>query len=115
MKLKRNSPLLLTCKLGLIELISLLAACTHSLHLSHVSDFSPSYKGYAQGELVRARTEQFTVMGFVQDTKYVNDAYQKLAQNCPTGAVQGITTQFSTSHGFFSWTNVVEMQGLCVK
>ena len=100
--------------LSLLVLTSLMIGCTHSLHVSHVSDFSPTFKSYAQGELVRARQEQFTVLGFVTETNYVDLAYQQLQQQCPQGQIQGITSQYSTSHGFFSWTNVLELQGLCV-
>lgn len=92
----------------------LVSACTHSLHVSHVSDFSPTFKEYSKGELVKSKTEQFTVMGFVSNTDYVDTAYKKLQDACPKGTVQGITTQYSTSHGFFSWTNIIEMQGLCI-
>jgi len=89
--------------------------CTHSLHMAHVSDFSPTYRQYSQGELVKARAEQFVVMGFVGNTNYVDQAYTQLLATCSGGNIQGITTQYSTSHGFFSWTNVVEMQGLCIR
>lgn len=101
--------------LALIFVIAILSGCTHSLHVSHVSDFSPTFKPYARGELVKAQAEQFTVLGFVGDTNYVDEAYAKLQASCPNGVIQGITTQYSTSHGFFSWTNYVEMQGLCIK
>jgi len=90
-------------------------SCTHSLHVSHVSDFSPTYKSYEQGELVKARAEQFVVLGFAFDTDYVDQAYTRLQQACPKGQIQGVTTQYSTDHGFMSWTNVIEMQGLCIK
>ncbi len=93
----------------------LLQGCTHSLHLSHQSDFGPSFKAYAQGEWVKSKAEQFVVMGFVSDTNYVDIAYNRLQDECPKGQIQGIQTQYSTSHGFFSWTNVIQMQGLCVK
>ncbi len=97
-----------------LSLLLLLSACTHSLHVAHVSDFSPTFKKYTEGELIFAKTEQFTVMGFVGQTDYVDQAYYQLMSKCPKGNVQGITTQYSTSHGFFSWTNIIEMQGLCV-
>ena len=96
-------------------IIALLSSCTHSLHLVHVSEFSPAYKSYQSGDLVKARAEQFTVMGFVYDTNYVDQAYAQLQSQCSNGTIQGITTQYSTSHGFFSWTNVIDMQGLCIK
>jgi hypothetical protein len=92
-----------------------LVGCTHSLHVSHVSDFAPTFKTYAQGELIKSKATQFVIMGFIYDTNYVDVAYQKLMAECPNGSVQGITTQFSTSHGFFSWTNIINMQGLCIK
>ena len=98
-----------------IVTISLFAGCTHSLHLAHVSDFSPSYKAYQKGTLVKATGEQFTVMGMVGNTDYVEMAYQQLQSQCPRGSIQGITTLFSTSHGFFSWTNYVDLQGLCLQ
>ena len=90
------------------------SACTHSLHVAHVSDFSPTFKTYAQGTLVKARAEQTVVLGFVTQTNYVNQAYNQLSAQCPKGQIQGITTQFSTSHGFFHWKNIIDMQGLCI-
>ena len=109
----RNSRLISNTAFGLFVVVG--TGCTHSLHLSHVSDFSPTYRKYEAGEAVKARAEQFTVLGFVSETNYVDQAFNDLQSKCPGGSVQGITTQYSTSHGFFSWTNVVEMQGLCVK
>lgn len=90
------------------------AGCTHSIHQVQVSDFRP-YKALERGDVVAASAEQFTVMGFTGETNYVDQAYQRLQQKCPTGNLTGITTQISTSHGFFSWTNKALMQGLCVK
>lgn len=100
----------------LIPLLALgLSACTHSLHVSHQSDFSPTYKAYNKGEWVEAEAEQFTILGFVTETNYVDQAYAKLKSECAGGVIQGIQTQSSTDHGFFSWTNRIRMQGLCLK
>lgn len=96
-------------------LIFFLGACTHSLHVAHISDFSPSYAPYGKGQLVTSKAEQFTVMGWVNQTDYVNVAHQKLLDQCTGGTIQGLSTQYSTDHGFFSWTNRIEMQGLCVR
>jgi hypothetical protein len=90
----------------------LTAGCMHSIHQVHVSDFDG--KPYEAGNIVKASTEQFTILGFVTDTKYVDDAFEQLKGKCPKGHVQGITTQYSTSLGFFSWHNKILMQGLCV-
>jgi hypothetical protein len=100
---------------SLFLLCGILAACSHSVHLVHVSDFSPSFKKYEQGELIKAHSEQFVVMGFVTQTDYVDQAYNDLQSHCPKGTIQGITTQYMTDHGFFSWTNNIDMQGLCIR
>lgn len=89
-------------------------ACTHSTHLVHVGDFDPTYASYARGELVTAESEQFVVLGFAEDTKYVDKAFAHLKASCP-GSIQGIQTEYSTDHGFFSWTNRIRLQGLCVR
>ncbi len=97
----------------LITLTTALSSCMHSIHQVHVSDFDP-YAGTEKGKIVKAKAEQFVIMGFVSDSKYVDQAYMDLHQKCKKGRIQGITTQYSTSLGFFSWTNKILMQGLCV-
>jgi len=91
-----------------------LSGCAHSVHEVHVSDFMPK-KSIEAGEMVKGQAEQFVVMGFVDNTLYVDQARARLMQACPQGDITGITTQFSTSLGFFSWTNKILMQGLCIK
>lgn len=88
-----------------------LSACAHSIHQVQVSDFRSGQKG----QQVTAKTEQFVIMGFVTQTDYVDQAYKALAAKCPNGEVSGITDQFSTSMGFFSWTNKILLQGLCTQ
>src|SRR5262249_50046906 len=90
-----------------------LFGCTHSLHLVNFSDFRP-YGAEARGKVINAKSEQFVILGFVGDTNYVEEAYHKLQRECPQGAITGISSRFYTSHGFFSWTNHLEMQGLCL-
>lgn len=65
------------------------------------------------GKPIEAKSEQFVVFWFADNTNYVNQAYRQLSQQCPEGTITGISTQYYTSHGFFSWTNHVVMQGLC--
>ena len=102
-----------------IAMISLIAGlfqsgCAHSIHQVHTSDFSPSAQ-LTSGRMLKASGEQFTILGFVGDTKYVEQAYESLMSQCPDGLITGITTQYSTSFGFFSWTNKILMQGLCIR
>ena len=89
-------------------------ACTHALHLYHSGDFEPIPRK-AKVSKVSAQAEQFTIMGFTSETNYVNTAFKELQQKCPQGKITGINTRYSTSHGFFSWTNTINMTGLCVR
>ena len=91
-----------------------LSSCAHSIHQVHVSDFSP-YSKEDDGKMIRAESEQFVVLEMTGETNYVEEARSKLMAACPDGQIVGITTQFSTSLGFLSWTNKILMQGRCVK
>lgn len=100
-------------KLTFVASLLVLAGCAHSVHQVHTSDFLPMAEIEA-GDMVKGYGEQFVILGFVQDTNYVNQAYAQIQGACPKGRLTGITTQHSTSLGFFSWTNKVLMQGLCI-
>ena len=96
----------------LFGLTLLLCSCAHSIHQVHVSDFSP-YQAASNGQLVSSSAEQFVVLGLVYDTNYVNEAYRQLQAQCPSSEITGITTEYMTSLGFFSWTNKIFMKGRC--
>ncbi|MDH5547780.1 MAG: hypothetical protein OEZ43_19550 [Gammaproteobacteria bacterium] len=87
------------------------SACTHSLHLVHVGGVEP-FKTNA-GEYISATSEQFVFMGLVGDTLYVERAYEQFIAQCKGGEITGVTTRYSTSHGFYSWTNRIFLQGRC--
>lgn len=99
--------------LGLF-LISLLGGCAHSVHQVYLSDNRP-YAPLDQGTVVKSQGEQFVIMGFTNNTNYIDQARNSLVSQCRDGRIAGITTQLSTSLGFFSWTNKALMQGLCSK
>ncbi len=96
----------------LIALCFVIVSCSHSIHQVHMSDFDPH--GSIQDNIIEASSEQFVVMGFAFDTDYVNQAYGQMQAQCD-GNIKGITTQYSTSHGFFSWTNKILMKGVCIE
>ena len=98
---------------NLIVSVFFMTGCMHSIHEVHVSDFEP-YGAFEAGKIIKAKSEQSVILGFVNQTNYVDKAYKDLESKCPKGRIQGITTQYSTSLGFFSWTNKILMQGLCV-
>ena len=97
-------------RLILILAFLTLGACAHSVHQSHTSDFKNMKPGAKQ---VEAKTEQFSVMGFSTETEYVDKAFNDLQKQC-NGRITGITTKYSTSLGFFSWTNKIKMSGYCI-
>lgn len=90
-----------------------IANCTHSVHLVHVGDFKP-YQKQTSGKKIEARAEQTVFLGFTLETNYVDLARSELMQKCPKGDIQGPVSRLSTSHGFFSWTNKLYVQALCV-
>jgi hypothetical protein len=91
-----------------------LGACTHALHMVHEGDLSPSAK-LGEARRIMAGGEQRVVMGFVGQTNYVDEARAKLEGQCRNGQITGIQSRYSTSHGFFSWTNQVRFQAYCVE
>lgn len=101
-------------KIPILILAFALSGCAHSIHQVHTSDFSPGAP-IQSGDMVKGQSEQFVILGFTSETEYVNRAYQNLMNACPNGTITGITTQYWTSLGFFSWTNKILMQGLCLR
>jgi glutamate synthase domain-containing protein 1 len=98
----------------LLSILFLLSGCTHAVHQYHVSE-TEKISRRSKVKNVSTISEQFVVMGLVTQTDYVNKAYANLQKKCQTGSITGIHTRFSTSHGFFSWTNKVKMTGVCVR
>lgn len=99
--------------IALLALTAFSSACSHSIHLVHTGGFDARVKP-GVGKVIQARSEQFNIMGFKFDTLYVEEARRELLAQCPNGQIEGITTQYSTSHGFFSWTNKILMKGICI-
>jgi hypothetical protein len=93
---------------------SVFFGCSHSIHQVHTSSFAP-YGKLKAGKLIRAEAVQKSIMGFNRETDYVDEAYAKLQSKCKAGTIKSITTQFSTSHGFFHWHNKILMQGVCIR
>ena len=89
------------------------AGCAHSVHQVHTSDFLPA-ASIQSGRIVKGSAEQFVILGITSETNYVNQAVQKIMNECPNGRITALTTQISTSLGFFSWTNKALIQGLCL-
>ena len=90
----------------------LLSGCTHSIHMVHTDGFSSGIPASNKVHYVEAVATQDVVFFFAFDTDYVDEARTKLEQKCP-GKISVVSTQYSTSHGFFHWTNKILLKGLC--
>jgi hypothetical protein len=97
----------------ILPLLFVFGSCAHSVHQVHMSDFKP-YESFTAGKWIKAEASQHVIFWFVKETNYVNQAREKLIAQCPKGDIQGITTRYSTSLGFFNWDNKIVMQGLCI-
>mgnify|MGYP003686998699 CR=1 FL=1 len=98
----------------LLLTILFLVSCSHSVHLVHSSDHSVRVD-QSKGKKISVEAQQHVIFWFAFDTNYVDEAHDKLKQKCSKGSVKNITTRYSTSHGFFSWYNKINMQGVCFK
>ena len=99
-------------KILLFILVFSSLSCAHSIHLVHATPFEQSHSEAKSTRIIEARSEQQVIFYFAFNTDYVDEAYAKLQSQCP-GKIEGVTTQFSTSLGFFSWTNKILMKALC--
>ena len=108
--MKRSKIFLIFFSFGML----LMSACTYSVHQVPLSDFKP-YTAGRSGKPIEARGKQFVILGFANETNYVDSAYKQLQGQCVNGTVTGIAAKSYSEHGFFSWTNHIHMQGLCVQ
>jgi hypothetical protein len=79
-----------------------------------MSDFAnnaPTAK-QLESSVIDIEVEQLVILGLAFDTKYVDQAYHLLLEQC-TGEVSAVNTQYSTSHGFLHWTNKIRMRAVC--
>jgi len=97
-----------------LSLLFFLFSCAHSVHMVHTNDFDNTRGLAKKVKPIEVRTKQFVVLGFAFDTNYVDEAKKKLEGQCLDGRLEGVTTQFSTSLGFFSWTNKILIKAFCL-
>ncbi|MBK8394145.1 MAG: hypothetical protein IPL26_02730 [Leptospiraceae bacterium] len=100
-------------KLILITL-SLFLSCTHSVHHFNAGDSILPQKKESMIKIT-AQSEQLVILSFVYDTNYVEKAIEDLRNQCKDGWIHSIGTRFSTSLGFFHWTNKLYLEAYCNK
>lgn len=100
--------------IAIFFVVIFLTSCAYSVHMVHTSGFEP-YAPIKQGKMIESEADQFVILYFASDNSYVDQAFQELLNKCKNGNITGITTKYMTKLGFFSWHNVVQMQGMCYK
>jgi hypothetical protein len=63
---------------------------------------------------IESDATQHVILGITNNTDYVDEAYDRLQEQC-SGEIVGVNTRYSTNLGFLSYTNEVKMQALCVR
>ena len=97
---------------GLLGLLA--SGCTYSMHEYQAGGYAAApVAGARQAEWIHARGEQSVILGVTDNTDYVDHAYADLLDQC-SGEVVGVNTRFSTSLGFLSYKNVIEMRAMCL-
>ena len=101
-------------KILCLFIFTLPLSCAYSIHMVQATAFDSSSTA-DQPKEIEARASQFVVLSFVGQTDYVDEAYAVLQSKCINGRIEGITSQFSTSLSFLSWTNKIVLKALCFK
>lgn len=103
--------------IAFVGLLGMLASgCTYSMHEYQAGGYAAApapVAGPRQAAWIHARGEQSVILGVTDNTDYVDHAYADLLDQC-AGEVVGVNTRFSTSLGFLSYRNVVEMRAMCL-
>ena len=100
-----------------LALLLLASGCTYSMHEYAAAGLrrGPHCAGPRDRPSGSTPTpEQHVVLGVTDNTDYVDRAYASLLSQCP-GDIVGLNTRYSTSLGFLSFKNVVEMRALCLR
>ncbi len=101
-----------------LALLALVASgCTHSLHQASVSGFEPPEPLVpgVQATRVSAEAEQFVFLSITPDTGFVEEAYDRLLEKCPSGQLVGVLARHTTDHGALSYTKRLRLEGTCLQ
>ena len=101
---------------ALVLLAPLATGCTYAMHEYQAAGYAATPTPGSpprQATWVHARAEQSVILGITDNTDYVDHAYEDLLGQCP-GEMVGLNTRYSTSLGFLSFRNVVEMRAMCL-
>jgi hypothetical protein len=102
---------------GLALLATLACGCSYSMHEYQAAGYAaPSNPGGPprHAEWIHASADQHVVLGITDNTRYVDEAYDRLIGQC-TGDIVAVNTRYSTALSFLSYKNTVDMQAFCLR
>jgi hypothetical protein len=91
-----------------------LTGCATAVHQVSPSVGPRHDPATASVRLVRSTGEQQVILGFVQQTAYVDAAWARLLDQCRDGELQWVTATSSTQLGFLSYRNQLAFEATCV-
>ncbi len=101
----------------LLLLATLACGCSYSMHEYQAAGYVPALPAHGtprQAEWIHAHSHQGVVLGITDNTRYVDQAYQQLLDQCP-GEIVGVNTRYSTKLGFLSYRNEIDIQAMCLR
>jgi hypothetical protein len=102
---------------GLAVVAMLACGCSYSMHEYQAAGYAAvTHPAGAprQAVWIHSQANQGVVLGITDNTRYVDEAYARLLDQC-AGDIVGINTRYSTKLGFLSFRNTVEMQAFCLE
>lgn len=88
------------------------SACSHSIHQLYVGTMDRG-ANYKKGRWVQAESKDYVILGFAQDTSYVEQAVAELESRC-RGRLAQVNTEHLTSFRLLSYYQKVILKGWCV-
>ena len=100
-------------KIALLLLMWIATSCAYSVHQNYFSEFDLG-KNPPAGKAITGEAEQFSILLNFSHYELVEKARANLEAQCPEGRITGINTRLLSAFGFFSWTDKIQMVGLCL-
>lgn len=99
--------------IAMLILFSFSFGCAKSIHQYNAGDFSHYNRTKKRGELVKVtETKQYIFAKF--DNSFVDVAYSKLKNKCKGKKITGVSSNYLTDLGFFSFKERIIFTGYCI-
>lgn len=94
-------------------LFGILASCASSIHQYNAGDYSDYKRLKQKGKFVSVTEEKQYIIGKF-DNSFVDSAYEKLKAKCKGKKITGVSSNYMTHLGFFSFKEKLIFTGYCI-